>query len=46
MRELKIDPESDIHTKKTFMKYAKLFVEKYNYKFSKTKQLKISKLDD
>lgn len=46
IRDLKKDAESDIRTKKTSMKYAKLFVEKYNYKLSKTKQLKMSKLDD
>ena len=45
-RDLKKDAESDIRTKKASMKYAKLFVEKYNYKLSKTKQLKMSKLDD
>lgn len=46
IRDIKKDAESDIRTKKTSMKYAKLFVEKYNYKLSKTKQLKMSKLDD
>lgn len=46
IRDIKKDAESDIRTKKASMKYAKLFVEKYNYKLSKTKQLKMSKLDD
>jgi hypothetical protein len=46
VRDLKRDAESDIRTKKTSTKYAKLFVEKYNYKLSKNKQLKMSKLDD
>lgn len=46
IRDIKKDAESDIRTKKTSMKYAKLFEEKYNYKLSKTKQLKMSKLDD
>lgn len=45
-RDIKKDAESDIRTKKTSTKYAKLFVEKYNYKMSKKKQLKMSKLDD
>lgn len=46
IRDIKKDAESDIRTKKTSMKYAKLFVEKYNYKLPKKKQLKMSKLDD
>lgn len=46
IRDIKKDAESDIRTKKTSLKYAKLFVEKYNYKLSKKKQLKMSKLDD
>ena len=46
IRDIKRDAESDIRTKKTSIKYAKLFVEKYNYKLSKKKQLKMSKLDD
>lgn len=46
VRDLKKDAESDIRTKKTSIKYAKLFVEKYNYKLSKKRQLKMSKLDD
>lgn len=45
-RNIKKDAESDIRTKKTSIKYAKLFVEKYNYKLPKKKQLKMSKLDD
>lgn len=44
--DLKKDAESDIRTKKSSMKYAKLFVEKYNYKLPKKKQLKMSLLDD
>lgn len=46
IRDIKKDAESDIRTKKTATKYAKLFVEKYNYKLHKKKQLKMSKLDD
>lgn len=46
IRDIKKDAESDIRTKKTSTKYAKLFVEKYNYKLSKKKQLKMSKLED
>lgn len=46
IRDIKKDAESDIRTKKTSIKYAKLFVEKYNYKLAKKKQLKMSKLDD
>lgn len=46
IRDIKKDAESDIRTKKTSTKYAKLFVEKYNYKLPKKKQLKMSKLDD
>lgn len=46
IRDIKKDAESDIRTKKTSMKYAKLFVEKYNYKLPKKNQLKMSKLDD
>ena len=45
-RDIKKDAESDIRTKKTSLKYAKLFIEKYNYKMTKKKQLKMSKLDD
>lgn len=46
IRDIKKDAESDIRTKKTSIKYAKLFLEKYNYKLAKKKQLKMSKLDD
>ena len=46
IRDIKKDAESDIRTKKTSIKYAKLFVEKYNYKIPKKKQLKMGKLDD
>lgn len=46
IRDIKKDAEPDIRTKKTATKYAKLFVEKYNYKLHKKKQLKMSKLDD
>lgn len=46
IRDIKKDAESDIRTKKTSIKYAKLFVEKYNYKLPKKKQLRMSKLDD
>lgn len=44
--KLKLDAESDIRTKKTSMKYAKLFVEKYNSSLQKSKRLKMSKLED
>lgn len=46
IRDIKKDAESDIRTKKTSLKYAKLFVEKYNYKLPKKKTLKMSILDD
>lgn len=46
VRDIKRDAESDIRTKKTSLKYAKLFVEKYNYKIPKKKTLKMSKLED
>lgn len=46
IRDIKKDAESDIRTRKTSIKYAKLFVEKYNYKLPKIRQLKMSKLDD
>lgn len=46
IRDIKKDAESDIRTKKTSLKYAKLFVEKYNYKLTKKKTLKMSMLDD
>ena len=46
IRDIKKDAESDIRTKKTSLKYAKLFVEKYNYKLPKKKTLKMSMLDD
>lgn len=46
IRDLKKDAESDIRTKKTSLKYAKLFVEKYNFKLTKNKTLKMSKLED
>lgn len=45
-RDIKREAESDVRTKKTSIKYAKVFVEKYNYKLVKKKQLKMSKLDD
>lgn len=43
---VKKDAESDTYTDKTSMKYAKLFVSKYNYKIPKSKRLKMSKLED
>ena len=43
---IKKDAESDTYTDKTSMKYAKFFVSKYNYKISKSKRLKMSKLED
>ena len=46
IRDIKKDAESDIRTKKPSLKYAKLFVEKYNYKLAKNKTLKMSKLED
>lgn len=45
-KDIKREAESDTRTKKTPMKYAKLFVEKYNFKLSKKKLLKMSKLED
>lgn len=44
--DIKKEAESDKRTKKTSLKYAKFFVEKYNYKISKKKRLKMSKLED
>lgn len=46
VRDIKREAESDVRTKKTSLKYAKVFVEKYNYKLAKKKMLKMSKLDD
>lgn len=46
IKDLKKDAESDTRTKKASLRYAKLFVEKYNFKLSKSKTLKMSKLDD
>jgi len=46
VKNIKRDAESDIRTKKASMKYAKLFVEKYNFKLPKKKLLKMSKLED
>lgn len=46
VKDLKRDAESDIRTKKSSLKYAKLFVEKYNFKLSKMKTLKMSALED
>lgn len=44
--DIKEDAETDKRTKKASLKYAKLFVEKYNYKLPRRKQLKMSKLED
>ena len=41
VRDIKREAESDIRTKKTSLKYAKVFVEKYNYKLAKKKMLKM-----
>ena len=46
VRDIKKDAESDIRTKKASLKYAKLFVEKYNFNLAKGKTLKMSKLED
>lgn len=46
VRDIKKDAEADIRTKKTSLRYAKLFVEKYNFKLAKKKTLKMSKLED
>lgn len=43
---IKKEADSDTYTNKTSTKYAKVFVSKYNYKISKTKRLKMSKLED
>lgn len=44
--DIKKDAESYKRTKKPSIKYAKLFVEKYNYRLPKKKLLKMSKLED
>lgn len=43
---LKKEADSDFRTKKASLRYAKLFVEKYNYKLAKKKTMKMSKLED
>lgn len=43
---LKKEADSDFRTKKASLRYAKLFVEKYNYKLTKKKTIKMSKLED
>lgn len=43
---LKKEADSDFRTKKASLRYAKLFVEKYNYKLTKKRTLKMSKLED
>lgn len=46
IKDIKKDAEADIRTKKPSLKYAKLFVEKYNFKLPKRDSLKMSKLED
>lgn len=46
VNNIKKEAESDLYTDKTSLKYAKLFVSKYNYKLVKSKRLKMSKLED
>lgn len=43
---LKKEADSDLRTRKASLRYAKLFVEKYNYKLTKKRTLKMSKLED
>ena len=43
---LKKEADSDFRTRKASLRYAKLFVEKYNYKLTKKRTLKMSKLED
>lgn len=43
---LKKEADSDFRTKKASLRYAKLFVEKYNYKLAKKKTMKMGKLED
>lgn len=45
-KDIKTKIDTDIYTKKTSLKYAKFFVDEYNNKLSKTKRLKMSKLED
>ena len=45
-KDIKTKIDTDIYTKKTSLKYAKLFVDEYNNKLTKTKRLKMSKLED
>jgi len=45
-KDIKSKTETDLYTKKSSLKYAKLFVDEYNSGLSKTKKLKMSKLDD
>lgn len=40
------EAENDIYTEKASMKYARLFVSKYNHKLPKGKRLKMSMLED
>lgn len=45
-KDIKTKIDTDIYTKKTSLKYAKFFVDEYNNKLTKTKRLKMSKLED
>lgn len=45
-KDIKTKAELDTYTKKPSLKYAKLFVNEYNSGISKTKKLKMSKLED
>lgn len=45
-KDIKSKAESDFYTKKTSLKYAKAFANIYNTNLSKSKRLKLSKLED
>ena len=45
-KDIKTKIDTDIYTKKTSLKYAKFFVDEYHNKLTKTKRLKMSKLED
>lgn len=45
-KEIKTKTDSDVYTKKASLRYAKAFVDIYNASLSKSKRLKMSKLED
>lgn len=45
-KDIKVKADSDIYMKDESIKYARVFVEKYNYKLKKLEPLKISMLED